>query len=138
MRAWLEARHLNEVLGVTAPSRLCTGAAREWAATVVARLPATAGPRHRGGAGSPGERGDAWARIPRRPLNTVRQRWLGARRHVSAPPKLAYDVASGPPATPLAALARGAGRRWAIEERVKPANGEGGLAQSAVRSWPGW
>jgi hypothetical protein len=138
MRAWLEGRNLNYVLGVTAPYRIFTGEAREWAATVVGRLPGTAWQRHSGGAGSTGERVYDWARIPRRPLDTARQRWLLARRHVSDPTKITYDVAAGPQETPLDALARVAGTRWAIEESFETAKGEVGLDQYEVRSWQGW
>jgi SRSO17 transposase len=138
MRAWLEDRHLNYVLGVTAQYRMFTGEAREWAATVVGRLPAAAWQRHSCGAGSKGERVYDWARIPLRQLDTGRQRWLVARRHVSAPTKLTYYVASGPQATPLDALARVVGMRWAIEESFETAKGEVGLDQYEVRSWQGW
>jgi SRSO17 transposase len=138
MRAWLEDSHLNYVLGVTAQYRMFTGAAREWAATVVGRLPATAWQRHSCGAGSKGERVYDWARIPLRQLDMARQRWLLARRHVSDPTKITYYVASGPQATPLDALARVAGMRWAIEESFETAKGEVGLDQYEVRSWQGW
>jgi SRSO17 transposase len=138
MRAWLEDSHLNYVLGVTAQYRMFTGAAREWAATAVGRLPATAWQRHSCGAGSKGERVYDWARIPLRQLDMARQRWLLARRHVSDPAKITYYVASGPQATPLDALARLAGTRWAIEESFETAKGEVGLDQYEVRSWQGW
>jgi SRSO17 transposase len=68
----------------------------------------------------------------------ARQRWLLARRHVSDPTKITYYVASGPQATPLDALARVAGMRWAIEESFETAKGEVGLDQYEVRSWQGW
>jgi SRSO17 transposase len=138
MRAWLEDRNLNYVLGVTAQYRIFTGEAREWAATVVGRLPATAWQRHSCGAGSKGERVYDWARIPLRQLDTARQRWLLARRHVRDPTKITYYVASGPQETPLYALARVAGMRWAIEESFETAKGEVGLDQYEVRSWQGW
>jgi SRSO17 transposase len=137
MRAWLEDRNLNDVLGVTAQYRIFAGEAREWA-TVVGRLPATAWQRHRCGAGSTGERVYDWARTPLRQLDTARQRWLLARRHVHDPTKITYYVASGPQETPLDALARVAGMRWAIEESFETAKGEGGLDQYAGRSWQGW
>ena len=138
MRAWLEDRNLNYVLGVTAQYRIFAGEAREWAATVVGRLPATAWQRHSCGAGSKGERVYDWARIPLRQLDTARQRWLLARRHVHDPTKITYYVASGPQETPLYALARVAGMRWAIEESFETAKGEVGLDQYEVRSWQGW
>jgi SRSO17 transposase len=138
MRAWLEDRHLNYVLGGTAPYRRFTGEARAWAATVVARLPATAWQRHSCGAGSKGERVYDWARITLRQVATARQRWWLARRSVSDPTKIAYYVASGPPETPLDALPRVAGARWAIEESFETAKGNVGLDQYEVRSWQGW
>jgi SRSO17 transposase len=138
MRAWLEARNLNYVLGVTAQYRIFTGQAREWAATVLERLPATAWQRHSCGAGSKGERVYDWARIALRQVATARQRWLLARRSVSDPTKITYYVASGPQETPLDALARVAGTRWAIEESFETAKGEVGLDQYEVRSWQGW
>jgi SRSO17 transposase len=39
VRAWLEECGVNYVLGVSAQYRLFTGQEREWAATVVRRLP---------------------------------------------------------------------------------------------------
>jgi SRSO17 transposase len=138
MRAWLEARNLNYVLGVTAQYRMFTGQAREWAATVVERLPATAWQRHSCGAGSKGERVYDWASMAWRQVATARQRWLLARRSVSDPTKITYYVASGPQETPLDALARVAGTRWAIEESFETAKGEVGLDQYEVRSWQGW
>jgi SRSO17 transposase len=138
MRAWLDDSNLNYGLGVTAQDRIFTGQAREWAATVVGRLPATAWQRHSGGAGSKGARGDDWARSSLRRLDTARQRWLLARRNVSDPTKITYDVASGPQETPLDALARVAGTRWAIEASFETAKGEVGLDQDEVRSWQGW
>ena len=68
----------------------------------------------------------------------IRRRWLLARRSLSAPPDLTYYIASGPPRTSLAALARSAGARWAIEESFASAQGEVGLDQYEVRSWAGW
>ena len=138
IRAWLEDRHLNDVLGVTAQYRIFTGQARAWAAAVVGRLPATVWQRHSCGAGSTGERVYDWASMSRRRLDTARQRWLLARRHVHDPTKITYDVASGPQETPLHAWARVAGTRWAIEESFKTAKGEVGLDQYEVRSWQGW
>jgi hypothetical protein len=104
----------------------------------VGRLPATAWQRHSCGAGSTGERVYDWARILLRQLDTARQRWLLARRHVSDPTKITSHVASGPQATPLDALARVAGTRWAIEESFETAKGEVGLDRHEVRSWQGW
>jgi hypothetical protein len=67
MRTWLEEHRINYGLGVTVQYRLCTGYAREWAATGVRRWPAAAWPRCSCGAGSTGERYDDWVRLPLRP-----------------------------------------------------------------------
>ena len=60
------------------------------------------------------------------------------RRSRKDPKDLACDVAFGPVATTLAALARVAGRRWAIEECFEVAKQEVGLADYEIRSWHGW
>ena len=138
VRAWLEERRVNDVLGVSAQYRLCTGQERDWAATVVRRLPEAAWYRCRGGAGSQGERLYDWARLPLRASGGQRQRWLLARRSLSAPTAIAYFVASGPQQTPLDELARVGGTRWAVEESVETAKGEVGLAHDEVRRWQGW
>ena len=138
VRAWLEERRVNYVLGVSAQYRLFTGRGREWAATVVRRLPEAAWHRCRCGAGSKGERLDDWARLPWRAIGGQRQRWLLARRSLSASADIADVVASGPRQTPLEELARVVGTRWAVEESFETAKGEVGLAQDEVRSWQGW
>jgi SRSO17 transposase len=137
MRAWLEEQGLHYVLGVTAQYRLFTGQEREWAATVVRRLPAAAWQRYSCGAGSKGERLYDWTRLP---LGAVegRQRWLVARRSISTPTAIAYYVASGPQQTSLDELARVVGARWTVEESFETAKGEVGLDQYEVRSWQGW
>ena len=56
----------------------------------------------------------------------------------SKPDQLAYYVVFGPADTPLATLARVAGRRWAIEECFKVAKQEVGLADYEIRSRHGW
>ena len=47
-------------------------------------------------------------------------------------------VAAHPAGTPLEALARVAGARWAVEESLEVAKGEVGLADYEVRRWGGW
>jgi SRSO17 transposase len=64
--------------------------------------------------------------------------WLLARRSLTDPTDLAYYLAAAPPDTPLALLARVAGRRWAIEQCFEEAKGETGLDQYEVRGWPSW
>jgi SRSO17 transposase len=138
MRTWLEEQGLNYVLGVTAQYRLFTGQEREWAATVVRRLPTAAWHRGSCGAGRKGERLYDWTRLPLRAVDGRRQRWLLARRSISAPTDIAYYVASGPQQTPLDELARVVGVRWTVEESFETAKGEVGLDQYEVRSWQGW
>lgn len=138
MRTWLEERHLNYALGVSAQYRIFTGQEREWAATVVGRLPAQAWHRGSGGAGSKGERCYDWTQLLLRQINGQRHRWLIARRSLSTPAEIAYYVASGAPETPLEEIAQVVGTRWAVEESFETAKGEVGLDQYEVRSWHGW
>jgi SRSO17 transposase len=60
------------------------------------------------------------------------------RRSCEDPEDLAFYLAFGPAGTSLEALARVAGRRWAIEEAFAQGKGEVGLDQYEVRSWVGW
>ena len=118
---------LGERLGQHAASRLA------------AALPARAWRRLSAGAGSKGERLHDWARLR---LTRLQQppwdHWLLVRRSRKDPKDLAYYVAFGPDRTTLAALARVAGRRWAIEECFETAKQEVGLADYEIRSWHGW
>jgi SRSO17 transposase len=66
------------------------------------------------------------------------EHWLLIRRSHKDPKALAYYVVFGPAPTTLAALARVAGRRWAIEECFELAKQEVGLADYEIRSWHGW
>jgi len=138
MRSWLEERGISYVLGVTAQYRIFTGEARQWAATVVAKLPEKKWHRCSCGAGTKGERHYDWAWLPLRELEGGRRRWLLARRSISKPEEIAYYVASGPRQTSLEELARVAGSRWTIEESFETGKGEVGLDQYEVRSWAGW
>ncbi|MBV8913815.1 MAG: hypothetical protein JOZ05_12345 [Acetobacteraceae bacterium] len=64
--------------------------------------------------------------------------WLLIRRSRQKPDECAYYVVFAPAETPLAALARVAGRRWTIEECFEAGKQEVGLADYEVRSWHGW
>jgi SRSO17 transposase len=66
------------------------------------------------------------------------EHWLLIRRSHSKPEECAYYVVFAPAETTLAALARGAGRRWTIEECFKAGKQEGGLGDYEIRSWRGW
>lgn len=138
MRSWLEERQINYVLGVTAQYRIFSGEVREWAATVVGRLPNKEWQRVSCGAGSKGQRVYDWARLPLRKIDDERHRWLLARRSISDPTEIAYYVVSGSNDTSLAEMAQVAGARWAVEESFETAKGEVGLDQYEVRSWHGW
>jgi SRSO17 transposase len=61
-----------------------------------------------------------------------------ARRSLSDPDEVAYYRAYGLEETPLAALVRVAGMRWAIEEGFERAKDLVGLDQYEVRRWPAW
>ena len=98
------------------------------------RLPTAAWHRGICGVGSTGERLDDGAWLPLRVIGGQRQRWLLARRRLSAPTEIAYCGALGPRQTPLDELVRGGGTRWAVEERFDTAKGEVGLDHSEVRS----
>ena len=83
MRSWWEERRISYVLGVTAQYRIFTGEARQWAATVVGRLPEKKWRRRSCGAGSLGERIYDWALMPLCEIDGGRRRWLLARRSIS-------------------------------------------------------
>ena len=64
--------------------------------------------------------------------------WLLVRRSTDDPTALTYYVVFAPAGTPLEALVRVAGTRWAVEECLAVAKGEVGLADYEVRRWDGW
>lgn len=109
------------------------------AAALAAAVPAEEWRHLSAGAGAKGERFYEWARVR---LMRLQQppwdHWLLVRRHPSKPDQLAYYVVFGPSDTPLATLARVAGRRWAIEECFEVAKQEVGLADYEMRSRHGW
>ena len=112
------------------------------AKAMVAQLPAAAWARLAAGEGAQGPRWYDWAVVPLLgadpPGPAARAPWLLARRSVSDPTEVAYYRASGPAGTPLAALARAAGSRWAVEVGFEQAKGEVGLDQYEVRRWEAW
>ena len=138
LRSWLEEQQLSSVLGGTAQYRSFTGRTRAWAAAVLGRLAPDVWRRLSCGAGSQGERRYDWVRLPLGAPRAERPRWLLARRSLSHPTQMAYDVGSGPPDTSREPLVRAVGTRWAIEESFETATGEVGLNHYEVRSWPGW
>ena len=64
--------------------------------------------------------------------------WLLIRRRHSKPANCADYVVFAPAETPLAALARVAGRRWTIEECFEAGKQEVGLGDYEIRSGQGW
>jgi SRSO17 transposase len=66
------------------------------------------------------------------------EHWLLVRRSRHDPMELAYYVVFAPAGTSLRTLARVAGQRWRIEQRLELAKGEVGLDQYEVRRWAGW
>jgi SRSO17 transposase len=109
------------------------------ASRLAASLPSQAWRRLSAGAGSKGERLYDWARLRLTRLQEPPwDHWLLVRRSRKDPKDHAYYVVFGPARTTLAALARVAGRRWAIEECFEVAKQEVGLADYEIRSWHGW
>jgi SRSO17 transposase len=102
-------------------------------------LPEAAWAPRSAGAGSQGERLSDWAcvRLPYGGAPATAQ-WLLARRGLGDPTEVAYYRAFGPAATPVAALVRVAGLRWAIEASFEDAKGTVGLDHYEVRKWTAW
>jgi SRSO17 transposase len=143
LRVWLEERNVPHVLAVKRGEPLwaatARGPAQVKAEDLAAAVPAEAWVRPSAGDGAKGPRLYDWARAAIRPLaDPDRGYWLLARRRVADPTDLAYYVCYGPAAAGLAALARVAGMRWAIEEGIEAAKGEVGLDRYEVRRWDGW
>ncbi len=91
------------------------------------------------GTGAQGERVADWLCHPLRPALVAG--WTHAllvRRHPSRPEELAYYLVYAPDDTPLAAIVRAAGSRWAVEDPFKLAKGPVGLDHYETRSWRGW
>jgi SRSO17 transposase len=142
LRGWLEGRGQPYVLAVPANEPVAVagpGGPTATTAAAVAALPPGRWARLSAGDGSQGPRVYDWARVPlARPEAPAREHWLLARRSLADPEDLAYYLVAAPPGTPLAALARVAGRRWAVEESIAIAKGEVGLDHYEVRRWDGW
>jgi SRSO17 transposase len=143
LRLWLEEQGRPFVLAVATNEPLWArterGPQQLGAAMIAAALPAEAWVRHSAGEGSKGPRvyDWAWVRLARWPVPGWAH-WLLVRRSLDDPTALAYYVVFGPAGTPLEALVRVAGTRWAIEEGFEIAKGEVGLDHYEVRRWDGW
>jgi SRSO17 transposase len=139
LRAWLEEQERSYVLAVSCDHLVWADGRQQRVDAQVAALPAAAWVRLSAGEGSQGPRWYDWAWVPLgadAPID--RAQWLLARRSLSDPAEVAYYRAGGPAATPLAALVRVAGARWAIEEGFERAKDLVGLDQYEVRRWPAW
>jgi SRSO17 transposase len=134
-RPFVLAIRSNEKLWSTLDDRM----GQHTAAALAAAVSEGAWQRLSAGAGAKGERFYDWARVRlMRRQQPPWDHWLLVRRHPSKPDQIAYYVVFGPADTSLAALARVAGRRWAIEECFQVAKQEVGLADYEIRSRHGW
>lgn len=143
LRRFLEQHERPFVLAVRSNEKLWSVLAgrlgQQTAADLAAALPDAAWHRLSAGAGAKGERLYDWARVRLARLQAPPwEHWLLIRRSHSKPEKCAYYVVFAPAETPLAALARVAGRRWTIEECFEAGKQEVGLGDYEIRSWQGW
>jgi SRSO17 transposase len=80
-----------------------------------------------------------WAWLPfRREFGVDRRGWVLARRSISDPTEIAYDVCYGKRGSRLRELVRVPGTRWAIEESFQTAKNEVGLDNYQVRCYDAW
>ena len=140
LRLFLE-QHEQPILTVRSNEKLWSVLAgrlgQQAAADLAAALPDAAWHRLSAGAGAKGERLYDWARVRlARRQAPPWDHWLLIRRSRGKPEKCASS--STPAETPLAALARVAGRRWTIEECFEAGKQEVGLGDYEIRSWQGW
>ncbi|MBE8519232.1 hypothetical protein ILP97_17210 [Amycolatopsis sp. H6(2020)] len=116
-----------------------TGGVEARADELIADLPARSWRRLSVGAGAHGPREYDWARIPVGiGWRAGRGHWLLARRSISDPTEIAYDVCYGPRRSSLLDLAWIAGTRWRIEECFQQAKNEAGFDHYQARSWRAW
>lgn len=140
LRFFLEERQQPYVLATTSTQSVCVGFAQYRVKALAKEAPPDAWQRLSVGAGAKGPRRFDWTALPiNHPYNPRRwQRWMLLRRSIAKPAEITFYLAFAPAGTPVAELARAAGRRWAIEESFAQAKGEVGLAHYEVRSWAGW
>jgi SRSO17 transposase len=143
LRRWLEERDQPFVLAVAANEAVACRLADGWwegpAASLAAGIRPAGWTRLSAGDGSKGPRVYDWARVRLARLDEPgRGHWLLVRRSLADPMAVAYYIAFAPADTPLEALVRVAGTRWAIEESIEIAKGEVGLDHYEVRRWDGW
>jgi SRSO17 transposase len=138
-RRWLVAGNHPYVLAVAGSHALWRSGIQERADHLIAALPPAAWAPLSAGVGSQGERLYDWAclQVPAESGPGMRH-WLLARRSLSDPTECAYYRVFGPAATPVAAMVRVAGMRWAIEASFEDAKGAVGLDHYEVRKWTAW
>jgi SRSO17 transposase len=139
-RRWLEGEQRPYVLAVARSHMVWgDGFVQRRVETLITDLPPEAWHRLEVGAGSKGPRVYDWA-CGRLPYGTEPgwAQWLLVRRSVADPTERAFYRVFAPTDTPLAEMARVAGRRWVIEEGFERAKGAVGLDQYEVRKWDGW
>jgi SRSO17 transposase len=139
LRMWLESCPQAYVLAVSGKEYVWLGWQQRQVKTILAALPAEGWTRLSAGDGAKGPRWYDWRWLPlAEPLESGWRRWLLVRRNRREPTELAAFVVFTPQDTPLAAVVRVAGARWAIESCFEAAKSEVGLDHYEVRSWTGW
>jgi SRSO17 transposase len=138
LRRWLESQQRPYVLAVACSHPVWHDGVQVRSDALVGQIPEDGWQRIDVGAGSKGPRLYDWA-CARLPYWTAAgwTQWLLIRRSVSQPQDLTFYRAFGREEVSVAALARVAGTRWAIEEGFQRAK-EVGLDQYEVRRWAGW
>ena len=138
-RRWLVEGNHPYVLAVAGSHPVWRSGTQERADRLIATLPSEAWAPLSAGAGSQGERLYDWAclRLPDESAPGTAH-WLLARRSLSDPSEHAYYRVFGPAETPVAAMVRVAGMRWAIEASFEDAKGAVGLDHYEVRKWTAW
>ena len=139
LRFALEEAEQPYVLAVTGQQCVWMGFGQRRVKTVKTQVPANAWAQLSVGAGTKGPRVFDWAALTiNHPYGKAWQRFLLLRRSRSSPAEITAYLVFGAADTPLAEMARIAGRRWAIEESFAQSKSEVGLDQYEVRSWVGW
>jgi SRSO17 transposase len=138
-RRWLVEEHHPYVLAVSSHHPVWQTGTQERADHLIAALPSAAWAPLSAGMGSQGARLYDWAciQVPDE-RSPGMSHWLLARRSLSDPTALAYYRVFGPAETPVAAMVRVAGMRWAIEASFEDAKGAVGLDHYEVRKWTAW
>jgi SRSO17 transposase len=148
-RRWLAARAVPFVLATRSDDLLtCPDGRRHEAKALAALADPHSWERRSAGDGAHGERLYDWTVLT---LDTTGLpdgwgHWLLVRRQIPGQinplpgkdPELAFYRCAGPATTPVPALIRVAGARWAIEECFQTAKNEAGLDQYQVRDYRAW